>query len=152
MANSKFKKGDEVYFLIERIAVGYKIVDWSEVKDGKEVARGRVVDYLCQHDLTTIPATICTVYLVEVVEPYGLYGSGWLRETSLRQDAGVIVEPKISRTLTSVPTKPTDKEKMMKFFSAPSQNELGQSCPICGTRTKPLGSSYYCPNDCDRAR
>lgn len=145
MADQEFKKGDDVYFLLEKMCGGYNPVEWSDDVEGKVVCRGQVIDILLGGN------PLVFHYKIEVAEPYEFYGrTGTFPKRFLSKNPpGAKSEAQKS---VSVPATPqlTDRERMIKILGAPSSSEIGPPCPRCGKRMKPLASSWYCPDDCDK--
>jgi len=149
MADTEYKKGDDVYFLLEKMCGGFYFVEWIRGVEGKIACRGQVIGIHTHHLLAL--KTLVTLYEIEVAEPYEFYGLIFqVQEEFLSKNPpGDKPEAQKSVSVSSRP-QPTKKERMIKILGAPSSSEIGPPCPHCGTRMKPLASSWYCPNDCDK--
>lgn len=149
MADSKFKKGEDVYFLLEKlvgVVYKYKVVDWDENAAGRVVCRGQIIDIF-----PIGRPLIYFYYEIEIAEPYEFYGrtAGFPESCLSKNPFGDKLEAQKSVSVSATP-RPTDRERMMKILGAPGQSEVGPPCPHCGKRMKPLASSWYCPDDCDK--
>lgn len=147
MADPKFKKGDDVYFLMEKTVCGHKAVEWDQSVEGKIVGRGQVIGV---HDTGNGPLVF--YYEIEIAEPFEFYGSkcGFSESYLSKNLPGI--KSVASNSVSAPPhPQPTYKEKAMRFFGAPSQSELGPKCPVHPhVSMKPLGTSFFCP-ECEKA-